>query len=101
MSTTIRVEHLARVEGHGGITVELDGDAVRDVRFDVFEGARLLEGLLRGRSYEDVSQILSRICSICSAAHSLTSLKATENAFGVQVSPQTELLRDLMFRGEH
>jgi coenzyme F420-reducing hydrogenase alpha subunit len=47
-----------------------------------------------------MSQILSRICSICSVAHSLTSLKATENAFGVKLTPQTELLRDLLSRGE-
>jgi sulfhydrogenase subunit alpha len=100
MSTTIRVEHLARVEGHGGVTVELDGDAVRKVQFDIFEGARLLEGVVRGRTYEDISQIVSRICAICSVAHSLTSLKATEAALGVQVSPQTELLRDLLYRGE-
>jgi sulfhydrogenase subunit alpha len=97
---TIRVEHLARIEGHGGITVELDGNELRKVQFDIFEGARLLEGLVRGRSYEDVSPILSRICAICSVAHALTSLKATEDAFGVQVSPQTGLLRDLMFLGE-
>jgi sulfhydrogenase subunit alpha len=100
MSTTIRVEHLARVEGHGGITVEMDGGAVTAVRFDLFEGARLLESLIRGRSYEDVAQIVSRICAICSAAHSLTSIKATEAAFGVEVSPQTHLLRDLLYRGE-
>lgn len=100
MNKTITVEHLARVEGHGGITVELEGDAISQVRFDIFEGARLLETLVRGRSFQDISQILSRICAICSVAHSLTSLKATENALGVQVSPQTELLRDLLFRGE-
>ncbi len=96
----IRVEHLARIEGHGGITVELDGDTIRHVQFDIFEGARLLEGLVRGRSYEDVSQIVSRICAICSASHALTSLKATEAAFGVQVSPQTGRLRDLLSLGE-
>jgi sulfhydrogenase subunit alpha len=98
--STIVLEHLARVEGHGGITVELEGDTVTNVHFDVFEGARLLEPLLRGKRYDEVSPILSRICSICSAAHTLTSLKATENAFGIRVSPQTELLRELMFRGE-
>lgn len=101
MRTTLRIEHLARVEGHGGVTVEMDGDAISNVRFDVFEGARLVEGLVRGRSFEDVSQILSRICAICSVAHSLTSIKATERAFGVEVTPQTELLRDLMFLGEN
>ncbi len=99
-TTTIRVDHLARVEGHGGITVELDGAQVGDVRFDVFEGPRLLEGLLRGRRYDEVAPFVSRICAICSAAHLLTSLKATEAAFGIRPSARTELLRELLFRGE-
>src|ERR1019366_5937614 len=98
--STITIEHLARVEGHGGITVELQGDTVTDVRFDVFEGARLLEPLLRGKRYDEVAPIISRICAICSAAHTLTSLKATEDAFGIRVSPQTGFLRELLFRGE-
>ena len=97
---TIVIDHLARVEGHGGITVEMEGDTVTNVRFDVFEGSRLLEPLLRGRRYDEVATILSRICAICSVAHALTSLKATELAFGVRVSSQTELLRELMYRGE-
>ena len=101
MTRTIRVEHLARVEGHGGITVELEGDDIRQVRFDVFEGLRLFESLVAGRSWEDVSPIVSRICAICSVAHSLTSIKATESAFGVVPTPQTERLRDLLFRGEN
>jgi sulfhydrogenase subunit alpha len=98
---SIRVAHLARVEGHGGITVVLDGERVESIRFDVFEGIRLIEGLIGGRSWQDVSQIVSRICSICSVAHSLTSIRATEKAFGVKTSRQTELLRDLLWRGEN
>jgi len=97
---TVVIEPLARVEGHGGITVEMEGDAVKNVRFDVLEGARLLEPLVRGKRYDELAPILSRICSICSVAHTLTSLKATENALGIRVSPQTELLRELLFRGE-
>jgi sulfhydrogenase subunit alpha len=100
VSRTIKVEHLARVEGHGGITVELEGDSVATVRFDLFEGARLLEPLLKGRHYSDVAPTISRICAICSAAHTVTSLKATEAAFGMRTTEQTELLRDLLFRGE-
>jgi sulfhydrogenase subunit alpha len=101
MTRTITVDHLARVEGHGGITVQLDGDEITLVRFDIFEGSRLIETLVRGRRFEDVAGIVSRICSICSASHALTSLRATENAFGIQVSPQTELLRELMHCGEY
>ena len=101
MSRTIVIDHLARVEGHGGVTVELDGNAIRNVRFDIFEGARLLEKAVRGRGFADVSPVASRICAICSVAHSLTSLKATEQAFGVTLSSQTELLRELLYRGEN
>ena len=97
---TIEVSHLARVEGHGGIMVEVDGSEVSRVEFQVFEGARLIESLLHGRGYEGVAPTVSRICAICSVAHSLTSLKATEAAFGIVPTAQTELLRDLMYRGE-
>ncbi|MFB3826721.1 MAG: Ni/Fe hydrogenase subunit alpha [Bryobacteraceae bacterium] len=100
MSARITVNHLARVEGHGGVTLELDGESVSSVRFDVFEGARLLEGLVKGRSWQDVAPILSRICAICSVAHTITSVKATEQAFGIRPSAQTETLRDLLFLGE-
>ncbi|MCS7316259.1 MAG: Ni/Fe hydrogenase subunit alpha [Bryobacterales bacterium] len=99
--TTIRVEHLARIEGHGGITVELDGGSMKRVEFDIFEGVRLLEALVVGRDCEEVAPVLSRICAICSASHVLTSLKATEAALGVQVTPQTESLRELLLRGEN
>lgn len=97
----IVIEHLARVEGHGGATVELVDGEVEQVRFDVFEGARLLEGLVRGRPWDEVAPITSRICAICSAAHTLVSLMATERAFGVVPSVRTARLRDLLLRGEN
>ena len=100
MTKTIKIDHLARVEGHGGITVNLQDGLIEDVQFDIFEGARLIEGLVVGRNYQDIPQIVSRICAICSAAHSLTAIKAIEDAFAVRVSPQTEVLRDLLYRGE-
>lgn len=100
MSRVRLVDHLARVEGNGGITVELENGTVSDVQFNVLEGPRLLESLVVGQPFEQVAPILSRVCAICSVAHALTSLKATEAAFGVHVSRQTELLRELLFRGE-
>lgn len=99
MTQTITIDHLARVEGHGGIRVLFDGNQVSRVEFDVFEGVRLLEGLVRGRSFEDVTGIVSRICAICSHGHSITSLMALEDALGIVVSPQTRKLRDLAYHG--
>ncbi len=100
MTKTIRIEQIARVEGHGGIQVELDYGHVRVVRFDIFEGSRFIETLAGGHGFDEVPAIVSRICAICSVSHSLASIRAIENAFGVAVTPQTELLRDLMHRGE-
>jgi len=100
-ATTLRVEHLARVEGHGGITITMNGDNVGRVWMDIFEGSRLFETLVRGRRYDEVPQIVSRICSICSTSHALTAILATERALDVNVSEQTSLLRELMHLGEN
>lgn len=99
MTRTIVVQHLARIEGHAGITVELDGRDIRSVKFDVLEGMRLFEGLVRGRAVEEVPGIVSRICAICSHGHAITALSAIERALGVGVSAQTTLLRELAFHG--
>jgi sulfhydrogenase subunit alpha len=99
MTRTLVVEHLARIEGHAGITVELDGREVKDVRFDVIEGMRLFEGLVVGREASEVPGIVSRICAICSHGHAITALQAIEQAFDVHVSAQTRLLRELVFHG--
>ena len=99
MTRTISVDHLARVEGHGGVTVVLEGNEVSRVDFDIFEGIRLFEGLVRGRTIEDVTGIVSRICAICSTNHTVTSLQCLENALGIEVTPQTQMLRDLAYQG--
>jgi len=99
MSRTIVVNHLARIEGHGGITVVLDGRRVERVEFDIFEGLRLFEALVRGRTIGEISAIVSRVCAICSHNHAIAALIALERALGVQVTPQTARLRELAFHG--
>lgn len=99
MNRTIVVEHLGRIEGHAGITVVLGGSRIERVEFDVDEGIRLFEGLLRGRHFTDVPALVSRICAICSHGHAITASDAIERALGVVVSPQTRALRDLAFQG--
>jgi sulfhydrogenase subunit alpha len=99
MSRTIVVDHLARIEGHAGITVVLGGDGVERVDFNVTEGIRLFEGLVRGRHCLDVPGIVSRICAICSHGHTITALSAIERALNVTVSAQTRTLRDLAYQG--
>ncbi len=100
MTTKIDVHHVTRVEGHGNIVVNIEGGKIKDCRFDVIETPRFFEAMLRGRPYLEASHITSRICGICSTGHTTASLRASENALGVELSEQTILLRKLVFHGE-
>jgi len=96
----IKIDHIAKIEGHAGFTADIVGGNVKKARLDVQEGARLLEGILRDRSIFEVSQITSRICGVCPVVHTLTSLKALERALKIEVSEETVLLRQLMMMGQ-
>lgn len=96
----ITIDHLPRVEGNGGITAIIDGQAVSEVKFYINEGPRLIERLVIGRTPEEDVSLTPRICAICSVSHKLATVRAMENALNVQVPSQTELLRELMHMGE-
>ncbi|MFX1486055.1 MAG: Ni/Fe hydrogenase subunit alpha [Promethearchaeota archaeon] len=100
MSRKISVEELTRVEGHGGIEVVFDGNQVKDVKMKIFEGPRFFEAFIEGVYYDKIPDITRRICAICTASHSLASIRAIENAFDAKVTEQTRVLRDLLIHGE-
>ena len=97
----IHVDHIARIEGHGNIHVEIADGQVKTVEMEVIEPARLFESMVRGRSFTEVSYISSRICGICSPSHVVTDLLAVEDAFGIQVSDRTYALRELLVYGSY
>jgi len=96
----IRVQALARVEGEGGLEIDLENGAVRDVRLRIFEPPRFFEAFLRGRSLNDVPDIVARICGICPVAYQMSAVHAIEAALGAQVSPFIRRLRRLLYCGE-
>jgi sulfhydrogenase subunit alpha len=100
MKRVIEVEELTRVEGHGRIKVVIDGEELKEVRMPFFEGPRFFEAFIETVKYDKVTDIMRRICAICTASHSLASIRTIEKAFNVQVTQQTRLLRDLLIHGE-
>ena len=97
----INVEHLTRVEGHGNIVMNATDGTIENVQWQVSEAPRMFESFVRGRPYNELSHITSRICGICSIGHSLASLKATEAAMGIELSEQSEIIRRLAIHGEN
>jgi len=96
----IDVHHLTRVEGHGNIVVNVRDGVLEQCDLQIIEAPRFFEALLRDRPYEHASHIASRICGICAVTHATASLRACENALGVEPSAQTMLLRKLNLYAE-
>ena len=97
----IDVHYLTRVEGHGNIKVDVKNGEVKECVWEIPEAPRFFEAMVRGRSWNEVATITSRICGICSIAHTFASLKATEAAMGIQLSKQTLKLRKLLLHAEN
>ncbi|OFZ79874.1 MAG: hypothetical protein A2583_06290 [Bdellovibrionales bacterium RIFOXYD1_FULL_53_11] len=97
----IRVHHVTRVEGHGNIEVNVKSGKVEKVQWSVPEAPRFFEAMVRDRHYTEVARITSRICGICAIGHTLASVKATEDALGMEITPQTRKLRSLLKHAEN
>jgi sulfhydrogenase subunit alpha len=95
----IDVHHLTRVEGHGNIVVDMRKGELIKAQLEIVEAPRYFEAMLKGRSFHEAAIITSRICGICSLGHQLTSLKATEDALGLEISEQTAILRRILVDG--
>ena len=96
----VNVHHLARVEGHGNITVKVKDGEVKEASWEVVETPRFFEVMLKGKHYTSAGILTSRICGICSIGHCLASLRATEAAFGVTIPDAAAKLRLLAKHGE-
>jgi len=95
----IEVPYVTRVEGHGTIEIDMKEGRLLTSHLAVVEPPRYFEAMLKGFPYGDIAPITSRICGICSVGHQVTSLRATEKALGIEVSPQTVALRKLLVYG--
>jgi sulfhydrogenase subunit alpha len=96
----IEVHHVTRVEGHGNIVLNARDGKIEKIQWEIPESPRLFEAMLVGRNYQDVPYIASRICGICSIAHTTASIQAVEASFGIRPTEQTVNLRKLLFNAE-
>lgn len=96
----LQVGMLARVEGEGGMHIEIRDGVVETVRLDIFEPPRFYEAFLRGRAHTEPPDITARICGICPVAYQTAACWAIEAACGVQVPPHVLALRRLLYCGE-
>ncbi len=95
------IDCLTKVEGHARLDVEMDGNSVKKAEIAVYEPSRYFEHMILGKRYDEVPSVSQRICGICSVVHTVTSIKAVENALGIKVSAQTHDLRRLLLHASN
>ncbi|MFX1370070.1 MAG: nickel-dependent hydrogenase large subunit, partial [Promethearchaeota archaeon] len=99
-SNKINIKPLARVEGNGGISVEISDNKITKVEVQILEGPRLFETLVIGKTPEENLSLVPRICAICNLSHKFASLRALEKALDVNVPESTGVYRQIMHHGE-
>ena len=90
------VDPVTRIEGHMRVEVNLDEHNV--IRNAVSTGTmwRGLEVILKGRDPRDAWAFTERICGVCTGTHALTSVRAVEDALGIDIPENANAIRNIM-----
>jgi len=97
---TVRVPVLARVEGEGALSLRVRAGRIEELRLAIYEPPRLFEKFLEGRDFEEVPDIVARICGICPAAYQMSAVHALERLFSCDPGPWVRRMRRLLYCGE-
>lgn len=90
---------LNRVEGDLELKVEYDGERVTNA-WCVGTMYRGFEQMLRGRAATDGLVVTPRICGICGTSHHYAAAAAVEMAWGCEVAPNGQRIRNLCLMAE-
>ncbi len=91
----IVVDPVTRIEGHLRIEAEVEGGAITDAWSSgtMFRGIELI---LRGRDPREAWIWTQRICGVCTTVHALASVRAVEDALGIEVPDNARLIRNII-----
>jgi hydrogenase large subunit len=98
----IVIDPVTRIEGHLRIEAVYDTTAKKvTTAYSSSTMARGIEIIMQGRDPRDACHISQRICGVCTVVHGLTSVRAVEDALGVKVPENAELIRNLMIGSQY
>jgi sulfhydrogenase subunit alpha len=96
----INLNHICKIEGHAHLNLKIENGQVQKCELKASEGARFFEALVLNKKLEDIQEIVSRICGICSSAHSVAAIQTLEEAIGLKPTQQQILIREMLMIGE-
>jgi hydrogenase large subunit len=90
------VDPITRIEGHLRIEVNLDKNNVINNAVSTGTMWRGLEVILKGRDPRDAWAFVERICGVCTGVHALASVRSVEDALGIKIPKNANIIRNLM-----
>ena len=100
MSNRIVIDPITRIEGHLRVEAEITDGKVTDA-YSSGTMVRLIEEILKGRDPRDAWAFVGRVCGVCTTVHSLASCRSVEDALGIVIPPNAELVRNLMYCAQY
>jgi len=100
MSERVVVDPITRIEGHLRIEAQMEGDNIAQA-YSSGTMVRGIETILKGRDPRDAWAFAQRICGVCTLVHGLTSVRAVEDALGIELPRNAQLIRNLMNGAQH
>jgi hydrogenase large subunit len=95
MGKLITIDPVTRIEGHLRIDVEVEGGAVRNA-WSAGTMWRGIETILQGRDPRDAWVFTQRICGVCTTVHAIASVRSVENALGLEIPLNAQLIRNII-----
>ena len=95
MTTRITVDPITRIEGHLRIDVEVDQGKVTNA-WSSGQMWRGIENILVGMDPREAWTYTQRFCGVCTTVHAITSVRAVENALGLEVPVNAQLIRNII-----
>src|SRR5512137_2494317 len=96
----IVVDPITRIEGHLRIEAVVENGRITDA-YSSGTMVRGFERILKGRDPRDAWAFTERACGVCTTVHALASVRAVEDALGITVPRNAELIRNLMFCAQY
>lgn len=97
----IVVDPVSRIEGHLRLEVMID-EATGKVQDALSSGTawRGIEIVCKDRDPRDLWAFAQRICGVCTTVHALASVRAVEDAFGIEIPKNANYIRNIIFASQ-
>ena len=89
------VDPITRIEGHLRIEVQEENGRIENAWASSTQ-FRGIEIIMQGRDPRDAWAFTQRICGVCTVVHAIASCRAVEDALGIEIPRNAEIIRNLV-----